>query len=282
VTTIRLNDLHYSTALQAFHDPGRFLEDPRAELDRAAQRLGDAVGQRLRAAVAHLDGGALPHCVLSTTGLSPACSESTTLNRLLRQGIFAAAGIAPSLFLNGYQCANWGYLLRYFQDLADVRELLVLILDVNLPPLADAWHHPVWENSGFGLTILNFELKPGPSDDVLASHTAMGKPFFEFLSGVRAFADRHPDVPISMPFLPPIQHRIMAQSLGRRALPNRHGEYGHCFGSDPWIGLARQIETTGAVPDQIIAASFALSGYYCAARVGLAANIRVSSDIPLH
>jgi len=277
--TILLKSVHYSKANEEFHNPVQFLHRPISEFERASELLFDGISRRLRAQTAHLDLSLFSACVACSTGLSPNYSEFNEYNRLFRRRIYEKSGIEPTMYITSYECANWGYLLRYLQRQPDTQNILMLILDVNLPYFEASIYNAAWERSGFGLTILNLTLNPGPEDHLLLGHTKTENGYFEFLRGIKSFADKFPDLRLSMPFFPAAQRRLLAQSFGARALPDRHDEYGHCFGSDPWIGLIRHLKADpSARRSDLITASFALGGYYCAARVSLWEDIRVSSD----
>jgi hypothetical protein len=279
VSKFILNSLHYSRGNEDFHDRAGYFEDPFQEFHRASTRLCRSVGQRLRDETERLDLSRVAACVACTTGLSPIYADVDEYNRHFRRHVFEAAGIEPEMIVNAYECAGWGYTLRHLEKYAQGREVLILIMDLNLPFYRSSVRNSIWENSGFGLTILNISIQADETDDLLTGHTRTANGYFEYVRATKAFADRYADAKVSMPFFPATQRRVISQYFGARRLPDLHDEYGHCFGSDPWIGLVRHFQATPETADraEILVSSFALAGYYCAARISTSPQLRLSS-----
>jgi hypothetical protein len=169
--TILINGIHYYKINEDLHDPDRYVRTFVPEFERASDRLCDAIGLTVRQQTDHLDPNSFSACVACSTGLSATYVELEKYNSRFRERVHLESGIEPSLFVTGYECANWGYLLRYFRTPAVRQRILVLILDVNLPYLEASKYNQAWEKSGFGLGILDLSLEPGPDGDLLTSHT---------------------------------------------------------------------------------------------------------------
>lgn len=81
-----------------------------------------------------------------------------------------------------------------------------------------------------------------------------------------------------MPFFPDTTRLTLRKFLGEVAiLPHFHEEYGHCFGSDPWISLVKHFEgSRRAGEEHVLAASLALNGYFSTA------HVTVAHTAPMH
>jgi hypothetical protein len=217
--------------------------------------------------------------ICCSTGISPAFDETETYNGAFRQGIAEASGVEPTMLVTGYECASWGYVLRYLQHSREARTILMVIMDVNLPYLSQFDYNPAWGKSGFGVAILRLRIEPDYSDHLLVSHTTSENGLFEFVRAVKSFADQHPRLRVALPFFPKATQPAVSRPFGARALPDLHDEYGHCFGSDPWLSIIRtRADSPGSVGPEVLAASFALAGYYCAARILLSPTLRTALD----
>lgn len=176
-------------------------------------------------------------------------------------------------FVSAYECASWGYCLRYAKRfLMPGQYVAISVLDLNVFDLS-YWHtNPNWGDSGFGLATLLFRLS---ADDRVECHIAKSaNGFGEFCLDMRRCSQEDEGVTLIPPFFP---HNIAAMYTKlipeHRRLPNLTEEYGHCFGSDPWLAL---IHCHGAGlmggHDRFLASSVALNGYWCFTEIRLAAE----------
>lgn len=177
-------------------------------------------------------------------------------------------------FVSAYECASWGYCLRYAQRfLKPGQYVAVSVLDLNIFDLS-YWHaNPAnWGNSGFGLATLVFRLS---GEDRVECH--IGKSingFGEFCLDMRRCATEDAGITLIPPFFP---HHIAAMYTrpipAERRLPNIVDDYGHCFGSDPWVALILRHAQGQVNPgDRYLATSVALNGYWAFAELQLAEN----------
>jgi hypothetical protein len=176
-------------------------------------------------------------------------------------------------FVSAYECASWGYCLRYAKRfLMPDQYVAISVLDLNVFDLS-YWHaNPNWGNSGFGLATLLFRLS---GEDRVECHIAKSiNGFGEFCLDMRRCSQEDAGLTLIPPFFP---HNIAAMYTKLiaedRRLPNLTEEHGHCFGSDPWLAL---IQRYGAgligADERFLAASVALNGYWCFAEIQLAAD----------
>lgn len=177
-------------------------------------------------------------------------------------------------FVSAYECASWGYCLRFAKKfLKPGQYVAISVLDLNIFDLSYWKANPTnWGNSGFGLATLVFKLS---GDDRIECH--IGKSlngFGEFCLNMRRCATQEEGVTLIPPFFP---HHIAAMYTRpipeAQRLPNLVDEFGHCFGSDPWVALIRRHEQGLVQPgERFLATSVALNGYWTFAELQLAAE----------
>lgn len=171
------------------------------------------------------------------------------------------AGRAPEVLTTAYECAGWGYSLRYVASQCNGVSLRVAlqIVDINVFEVARWNRSDLWGSSGFGVTTLVLEL--GPADSTLTLRQLRKTLALNGLvREVKAFvATHHPDA-VALPFFPPDTAQLVRPPLADvPLLANMHGDFGHCFGSDPWIAVLRsQHQWRGA---SVAVVSLALNGY---------------------
>jgi hypothetical protein len=176
----------------------------------------------------------------------------------------------PQNFICGYECASWGYVLRYAAQLAQPEPYVVVsICDTNLFDLSYWRESPHWGHSGFGIaTIVVRSAGPG------VVHCKMSKSanaFGEFCLDLRNLMAADESILVSPPYFPSSISVLYDRLLPvARLLPNRHAQYGHSFGADPWISLIEQrLEGLDREGTRFLATSIALSGYWCLAEISL-------------
>lgn len=175
----------------------------------------------------------------------------------------------PQSFINAYECASWGYALRYCLNQSKNKYLLVSILDANFYEFEFWKFNQHWEKSGFGITSVLLEVTETITDELVISATTTSNSMAEFATQVRRLAARKEDVTLAMPFFPKeIQQMFNKLLNGQARLPDLHTEWGHCFGSDPWLSmLCHSLQEKVKTSKRIMACSYALNGYYSLADV---------------
>jgi hypothetical protein len=239
--------------------------------DQAVLALARCVGAQLRA-VERAAGRLADDCVVCTTNLTPLVVGDPVLSTRFLDGIGRSCGLRPATILASYECAGWGYALRFYAQHTAARQVLVTIVDVDLHNYSTLTSDMYWGRSGYGVTTLLLELPIGEPLSIAtgwAPHTRTG-----WGNHIRAFANLSHAIKIrqlggerhfvSAPFLPPEVRQTLERVVGAdRLFPNRLGTYGHCFGSDPWIGVIEWV--TGTPPtrgEKVIVASLAHNGYH--------------------
>jgi hypothetical protein len=181
--------------------------------------------------------------------------------------VTARCGARPAGLLQAYQCAGWGYAIRFAAQHTDCRWLTLTILDADLHELFSGEYEVNLGKVGYGVTTVALELPPGlvPPDceGPLPNHG-----FTDMLHGLRTRRKATGPVATFLPFMPEALDGIARRSVGDRLAPNRHADYGHCFGADPWIGVIERLRAQPqTAPECVMLGSFAFSGYYAIASV---------------
>lgn len=202
--------------------------------------------------------------VICSTYLSPFVMGVQVAESAFYDGIERETGKRPLAVLHSYECAGWGYALRFFACHTYARKLAVAIVDIDLHDLEFYAYHPLIGHSGFGLSILVFDL-PGywqPTASTGGPYPASAVK--ELLHAIRSHHMAMGRSPTFLPYFREDFAKIGERVIGSDIVgPNRHADYGHCFGSDPWIGIIEYLQKTPIMePRTVIAAAVAYSGYY--------------------
>jgi hypothetical protein len=244
-------------------------------LEQAAQHLGDRVG--VQAAKVLASGRRIDDYVICSTALSPFLTDDEDLRGTLRDGIRAGCGLAPDMLVNAYECAGWGYTLRYALAKAQTaeRRLLLQIVDADIHDFSFWAGNGRWGRSGFAITTLEFSLRGGEISVVHADHAPADVAFLRFGQALRRHAATGEAVgPLAPPFFLASTRNAFRKSLGKaELLDDLHDTHGHCFGSDPWIAAVTQARSAGWTASRFVPASLALNGYYVFAQVDIAPDV---------
>lgn len=245
-----------------------------ASFKRRLEWLTEEIGDQLAAAL-RPPAGAQPLSLICTTTLSKMVTGWTRNARALLDRIEVRTGVRPAGVLEGYQCAGWGYAVRFVATQTNRRWLLLSIVDADLHDFMLRGYEDVIGAIGFGITTVSLDLTDGTRPSLCAG-PAPNHGFTDLLHAVRAQHKRIGPLPTFMPFLPEglaaIAKRVLGDSLG----PNRHDCYGHTFGSDPWIGLAEWLQTHRPPGErQVTLGAFAYDGYYTTGSVSVGPWTRV-------
>ncbi len=177
----------------------------------------------------------------------------------------------PDTFVNAYECASWGYSLRHYLNHGmkdDTRYLMVTIVDANLNNLEFWRYNENWGHSGFGICSVLLEITGELTDELLITSAKTHNAMAEFATTVRRHVAKRDSV-LAMPFFPQqIQDMFTSLLKGQQRLPDMHADWGHCFGSDPWLSLLLHgLEHGFEKPEPYMACSQALNGYFAMAEV---------------
>lgn len=237
--------------------------------------VADALGAAIAAQIDRATEGMDPASIGATFVVSTMLDMPVTAGWLRWPDVAAAARrarAAPETFLNAYECASWGFALRYAMRLLPPgARVVVAIVDVNVLDLEYWKANPNWGTSGFGIGAVVFRLSGEDALHCAFARTASG--YGEFCLDLRrAMAESAGTVALAPWFPAPIAAMYDRLVDRARLLPNRNDVWGHSFGCDPWIGLIEHV--TGAYPDappapdaRYLATSIALSGYWAFAEV---------------
>ena len=178
----------------------------------------------------------------------------------------------PDTYINAYECASWGYSLRHYLTYAKPeksRFLLVSILDANLYDLTFWRYNENWHESGFGITTLLLEVTGEVTDELITQCALTHNSMAEFATFVRRTVTDKEDVCLALPFFPDHIQDMFNKLLAKQwRLPDLHHNWGHCFGSDPWLSiLCHSLENPPIKAQKYMAASLALNGYFALAEV---------------
>ncbi len=252
-------------------------DEAQASLAWQARSLARLIAQQTQqvTAVAGSDISAqsLRHFLCSTMLELPFTSAELTLQDFQQ----APQRHAPSSYISTYECASWGYSLRYYlQQMAATGEksgyLLFSILDANVLRLSFWRENENWGHSGFGLTtvLLHCDDVEQARQQLTTGCAQTWNSTPEFATLIRRYISQRPELTLSLPFFPDNIRQIFDKLLQHPKLEDRHQRWGHVFGSDPWLNLIEhQRNSSESVAGLYLPASIALNGYYCWAEVEL-------------
>lgn len=215
--------------------------------------------------------------ILCTTCLSPMLTGWPRHAESFTDRIEAGSGIRPMALLQAYQCAGWGYALRFAGQQAGAQRLAISIVDADIHEAVSSAYVAAIGRIGFGVTTLGIEIPTG------ATLPRCGGPlpnraFNEFLHAVKISHRELGRVPTFIPFLPEGFAGVAERILGTQNLwPNRHDDYGHTFGADPWIGLVEWRQAQTSVQAQTVTlGAFAYHGYFTLCSFQVSASMHVA------
>lgn len=173
----------------------------------------------------------------------------------------------PSLFVNAYECASWGYVLSYLVKKNPLSKYyMITIMDANVYNLSCLNHSTDWGHSGYGATTLLIEKKGDIKDELITGGAeVIDNPMNRFVMAVYKATMSRKDKILSLPFFLDEVMKVMASLLKNLiVLPNRYLEWGHCFGSDPWISIIQDVAARPKLNKEInyFACSYSLHGFY--------------------
>jgi hypothetical protein len=215
--------------------------------------------------------------IICTTCLSPMLTGWPEHAEGFTARIEAHTGLHPMALLQAYQCAGWGYALRFAGHQAPSQRLAISIVDADIHEAVSSAYVAAIGRIGFGVTTLGIEL---PASAVLprCGGPLPNRAFNEFLHAVKTSHRERGRVPTFIPFLPEGFAGVAERMIGTQNLwPNRHDDYGHTFGADPWIGLIEWREAHPAVDAQTVTlGAFAYHGYFTLCSFEVPASIHVA------
>jgi hypothetical protein len=246
------------------------------ELPAQIALLGRCIAAQVRAVVPLDVEGPVPF-VLSSTVASGAISSMEPVSRLLFDAVESSCGRRPLAFLHAYLCTGWGYALAFLLRHTTARAVLLSIVDVDVHDLAYHHDHPLIGKSGFGITTLLLRIPRERTGLVETGGPFSGSALKEFLLAAKAHVARHEPAMSFMPFFGPAMGPVVQRILGKINLgPNRHDVYGHCYGSDPWIGLIEWLQQNPIDRDvHVTVGMVALLGYFTLCDVGISVATKV-------
>lgn len=240
------------------------------------QALAQEIVQHVQRLRAECSVRARHHFVTSTV-LTSSMNRANPSWAGLSQAIERQQGYAPLCYINAYECTGWGYILRLAERL-NLRDqpILISILDVNAFGMSCWNQHEQWGQSGFGLATLLVRLAPtsaAASGALQISASTGANPFNHFALAVRKQLLADAGLCAVMPFFPRATQALFDRILESFPhLPDRHPQWGHCFGSDPWLSIILSHREGYDLHQhgQMLACSLAYSGYFSLAKVQIA------------
>jgi hypothetical protein len=253
------------------------------DLPGTAARLGfDVAHEALRTIP---PGCAIDDHVISSTILSALLMDGSATSRAFTGAIAAQLHREVDWMTHGYECAGWGYVLRYLLGKAAVsgrRRLLLQLVDVDIHQFTYWLANAQWGHSGFGICTLVVEVEPGDAWPLRVGAATQAKAMVQMGLALRAFSSERPGVPVAVPFFREASRRVLVKTLGGATIhPDGYPEFGHSFGSDPWISLLLdRLDSREPGCSRTIVNSLALNGYFAMADIAFSpdATFRIETD----
>jgi hypothetical protein len=209
------------------------------DLSEAAAQLGEQAAHEARRTGE--SAAAIDDYVVTSTIMSALVMDGSAVGRRFLDAIAACAPRHVDWIAHGYECAGWGYVLRYVlakAALTGARRLLLQIVDVDIHRFTYWLDTPHWGHSGFGICTLVVDVHPGDDWPLRLGAPAPANAMVHMGQALRAFSRARPGVPVAVPFFKEASRRALLMYLdGATVLPDGFARFGHAFGSDPWISL---------------------------------------------
>ncbi len=246
----------------------------------ACARLGDEVGGNTRAALEAVGDTRVDRSYLCSTIIDLPLSGDAFDHARFAEAVQAHGPHLPQTFVNAYECSCWGYILRQVaQDVENegTTRVMINIADVDVLNLTRWRANEAWGASGFGIMTLLLDLGSQARAQIATGSARTEQHVTEFVLATRKFVAETPELPLALPYLPQAVSGMFTRTLAPHdCLPNLNPELGHCFGSDPWVGIVRHRLGRPPAVERYIATSIALHGYWTLARVRVPANAHIS------
>lgn len=219
--------------------------------------------------------------LICSTYLSQAFTSIAERTEGFRETVQAATGRDITAIIHTYECAGWGYALRFLADHSGETHVMLSIVDLDLCEFVWTEHHPLIGHSGFGVTTLLLTLPADWSARGLCDGPYPDSGFRNFVRALRDYTPPPGAPPIFAPFFRQDLRAICERMIGAEALaPDRQERYGHCFGSDPWIGLIEWVQADPAHRDETVTlGSLAYNGYFSICPVTVPSDVWVDFRI---
>ncbi len=175
--------------------------------------------------------------------------------------------LLPSLFVNAYECATWGYVLKYLlKKHPENKYFMITIIDANIYNFEFLNFSSEWGQSGYGATTLLIEKKGDMRDELITGGAeAIDNPMNRFAMAVYKTSISRKDKILSLPFfLDEVMQVLKSMVKNLNVLPNRYPDWGHCFGSDPWISIIHDVISIPQITKDknYFVCSYSLHGFY--------------------
>lgn len=248
------------------------VQDAVADKAGTTEFLGRLIGRIATQARGRFEAGAVGTHYIVSTMIDIPLSRGWLSWSSLQSAIQRAANGPVDGFINAYECANWGFVLRHLSKrrLPSPRVQLTIV-DVNLFDLDHWYGNRIWGQSGLGTVSLVFRLSDC-SEDIFCGVAKGANHFGDFCIALRSlYRQVAPDV-ISVPYFQPELAQLYDRLLPLGShLANRYETHGHSFGADPWIGIIEDVTrmnhpNSGKI---YLPASLSLNGYWGACRIQL-------------
>ena len=244
-------------------------------LDTAANIVAAQAGM----IAAKYAGADFQHIVCSTY-LSQGFTAVPARTEAFGERVEAASGRPLTAICHTYECAGWGFALRFLSRHTKETCVLLSIVDLDLCELQWTEHHPLIGKSGFGITTLLLTLPKDWSASGLCAGPYPDSGFRQFIRAFRDYVPQPGQPPIFGPFLRDDLHMIAERLLGDEALsPNLHDRYGHCFGADPWIALVKWLQDNERPASAVTLGSLAFNGYFSICSVEVREEMAVDFQV---
>ena len=231
--------------------------------------LGELIGKQI-CELAEIENAADTRYVLCSSYLPKILIDvPERVDRLLTR-VAKVGGRRPLALVQAYECASWGHVWQCQARHGTSRSLTMTVVDACLYGFTHYASHPSVGKSGFGITSVQLRL---PDSDPAASIAVAGpfpdSGFKEFIRALRDRANSSGSKRVMAPFFREDLGAIATRIVGvERTTRNRNAEDGHCFGSDPWIGLAMDLAEGLVIPgDLVTLGTLAYNGYFAVADV---------------
>lgn len=247
-----------------------------ASFEVRVQWLVEEAARQLAELQAYAPGRRWLHMVCSTC-LSPMLTGWEQHAQALAQAIETRCDLRPSALLLPYQCAGWGWALRYAGQLPGPQHVALSIIDADLHDVLQQSYEQEIGRVGFGVTTVAVVIPEHAQLPHCAGPFA-NRGFTDLMHAIKATRRTAGRLPTFLPFLPEGLAGMAERMIGNEGLwPNRHELYGHTFGADPWIGLMEWLRADPLrAPQPVLLGAFAYNGYITLAHFEATPNTHIS------
>lgn len=246
---------------------------------RAASLLGALMAEDIARITDGIPAAEIGYCMAVSTIMDMPFTSGYLRWSDIDRAIRDRGVVVPRNFTPAYECAGWGFALKYAERrMPQAGYAVILVVDINILGISFWDGDPNWGDSGFGISAVLLRLPDVSQRRLTTSVARSTQGMGEFCAALRGWLKDTPRGLANVPFLPAQMTQIYDHFLPQdRIMPHLHDRFGHAFGSDTWLSYITHINAGLLAPGSVhTATSASLRGYWTMSELELAPDVHAA------